>query len=63
MRLSKREAEVTLLVAGGYTVKEAARALGIARATAARYLASVYTKLGVHNRRAFRAALREREQA
>lgn len=48
--LTAREAEVLELVAAGLSNAEIAERLVIAPGTAARHVANVYAKLGVHNR-------------
>lgn len=48
--LTRREAEVVALVAGGATNTDIATRLGIAVGTVKKHLENVYTKLGVHGR-------------
>jgi DNA-binding CsgD family transcriptional regulator len=50
--LSRREAEVLLLVAGGGPNREVAAELGVRASTVKKHLEHVYAKLGVHTRTA-----------
>ncbi|HEV3239382.1 MAG TPA: response regulator transcription factor [Casimicrobiaceae bacterium] len=49
-RLTEREAEVVQLMAGGYSNKEIARALGTAEGTIKNHVSSILAKLGVRDR-------------
>ena len=57
--LTKRELEVTRLLAGGYSNKEIAGALGMSEGTVKNHVSSVLSKLGVRDRT--RAVLRALE--
>ncbi len=57
--LTKRELEVVRLLAGGYSNKEIARALGMSEGTVKNHVSSVLSKLGVRDRT--RAVLRALE--
>ena len=57
--LTKRELEVTRLMAGGYSNKEIAGALGMSEGTVKNHVSSVLSKLGVRDRT--RAVLRALE--
>jgi len=48
--LSRREAEIMEMIAGGSSNKDIANALVISEGTVTRHVANIYTKLGVHNR-------------
>ena len=48
--LTKREEEILLLLAKGYTTKEIACSLFISYETAKRHIRNVYHKLGTHNK-------------
>jgi DNA-binding NarL/FixJ family response regulator len=59
-RLTKREAEVVRLMAGGYSNKEIAHALGTAEGTIKNHVSSILAKFGVRDRtRAVLKALEE----
>jgi DNA-binding NarL/FixJ family response regulator len=49
-KLTRREAEVVRLMAGGYSNKEIAHALGTAEGTVKNHVSSILGKLGVSNR-------------
>lgn len=55
--LTRREAEVTLLLAQGYSNKQIAQALGVKTACAARHGEKARAKLGVSSRRHVRGAI------
>jgi DNA-binding NarL/FixJ family response regulator len=56
--LTRREVEVLRLMAGGYSNREIANALGTAEGTVKNHAANILSKLGVRDRaRAVRAAL------
>ena len=58
-RLSDRETEVLTIVAQGYTSREAAEQLFVAKCTIDYHLEKIYRKLGVNNRlNAVRQAIR-----
>jgi DNA-binding NarL/FixJ family response regulator len=50
--LSARESEVMSLIAGGHTNGEIAALLFLAEKTVKNHVRRIYSKLGVHNRRA-----------
>ena len=58
-RLTEREVEVVRLMAGGYSNKEIARALGTAEGTVKNHVSSILAKFGVRDRT--RAVLRALE--
>jgi DNA-binding NarL/FixJ family response regulator len=49
-KLTTREHEVLILLSKGYTIEEAAVALGIAMETVRGYVKTLYAKLGINNR-------------
>lgn len=59
--LTKRELQVSTIVAGGATVREVAAQLVVSAKTVEAHLGRAYTKLGVHNRAQLVHALAERQ--
>ena len=55
LRLTAREREIAILVAGGLSNKEIARKIGISEGTVKIHLYNVYQKLGISNRTALAA--------
>jgi DNA-binding CsgD family transcriptional regulator len=48
--LTQREVEVLRLIAGGQSIKEIARTLGVAPKTADNHIQNLYAKIGVRTR-------------
>ncbi|TAH50721.1 MAG: response regulator transcription factor [Chloroflexota bacterium] len=58
--LSNLEKEIVILVAKGYSNREIAEKLRLAKQTVRNYLSIIYEKLGVHNRVALSNLAHER---
>ena len=58
--LSEREVEIALMLADGFTNRQIASALKLSDGTARNYISSIYLKLGVDNRAAATAKIKEK---
>jgi DNA-binding NarL/FixJ family response regulator len=58
--LSDREIEIALMLCDGFTNRQIASAMKLSDGTARNYISSIYSKLGVENRTAAVAKMRDK---